>query len=85
MEQVYAVRTLLHGRSRLFVSRAIRAVGHCDFTLGEMRQGFDDLVSWVSTGHRPAGDNILDRGKVAEATFGCRFTQSTRPGYTACP
>jgi pimeloyl-ACP methyl ester carboxylesterase len=85
MEQVYAARALLHGRSRNLVSRAIRAIGHCDFTAGELRQGFDDLINWVDTGQRPAGDDILDRRKVAEPTFGCQFTQSTRAGYTACP
>jgi len=85
MEQIYAIRALLHGKSKMFVSRAIRAVGHCDFVAAEAQQAFDDLVNWVTTGHRPAGDNILDRRAVAEPTFGCQFTRSTRPGFTACP
>ena len=35
------------------MSRAIRAIGHCEFTAAELVRGFDDLVSWVRTGHAP--------------------------------
>jgi hypothetical protein len=87
MEQVYAQRAAANGRSRLFVSRAIRGVGHCDFTQPELRQGFDDLVNWVRTGHRPGGDAILDRRAVAAPTFGCRYTVGVRAAFAtpACP
>ncbi len=90
MEQVYAQRVAAHGQSRLFVSRAIRGVGHCDFTPSEMEHGFADLVSWVRTGHRPAGDRVTDARVVASPTFGCRFTDPTpgaHPGFVApaCP
>jgi hypothetical protein len=87
MEQVYGVRALLRGQSRLFVSRAVRGVGHCDFTLPELRAGFGDLVTWVRTGHRPAGDAILDPRRVAGPGFGCRFTLAVRPDFVApaCP
>jgi hypothetical protein len=85
MEQVYGVRAALHGESRLFVSRAIRGVGHCDFTLPELQAGFSDLVRWVRTGHRPAGDAILNPRRVAEPSFGCRFTQGVRPDFAAPP
>lgn len=86
MEQVYAGRAALHGRSKLFVSRAVRALGHCEFTVPELAQGFDDLVTWVRTGQRPAGDAILDRRAVAAADFGCRFTLTQRPSFgAACP
>jgi hypothetical protein len=85
MEQVYAVRTLLHEQSDLFVSRAIRGVGHCDFSQPELQAAFGDLVRWVRTGHRPAGDDILDRREVAEPSFGCRFTQGVRPNFIAPP
>ena len=91
MEQVYAKRVAEHRQSRLFVSRAIRGVGHCDFTQAELRQGFDDLVSWVRTGKRPAGDPILDPRAVARPTFGCRFTDPTPGSHvgfvaeSACP
>jgi hypothetical protein len=87
MEQVYATRALLHGRYNSFVSRAVRAVGHCEFTAPELQRGFDDLVAWVRTGNRPAGDAILDPRAVANPTFGCRFTVGYRYsfGEPACP
>ncbi|SDT81361.1 phthalyl amidase [Actinoplanes derwentensis] len=79
MEQEYA------RSSRSFVSRAIRDVTHCGFTAPELTNGFDDLVTWVEHGRRPAGDPILDRRAVAAPDFGCRFTVGTRPQFTACP
>ncbi|MFC7528236.1 alpha/beta hydrolase family protein [Actinoplanes sp. GCM10030250] len=83
MEQEYARETLRNRRGHLFVSRAIRDVAHCGFTQDEMRRGFDDLVRWVETGKRPAGDAILDRRKVAAADFGCRFTVGVRSAFVA--
>ncbi|WIM94040.1 phthalyl amidase [Actinoplanes oblitus] len=83
MEQEYAQRAARNGRAGLFVSRAIRGVGHCDFTEAELTQGFDDLVRWARTGHRPAGDAILDRRAVAEDTFGCRFTNGAHTTFVA--
>jgi pimeloyl-ACP methyl ester carboxylesterase len=85
MEQEYARRALANGRSRLFVSRAIRDVTHCGFTQAELSRGFDDLVTWVERGHRPQGDAILDRRAVASATFGCRFTSAVRQNQSPCP
>jgi hypothetical protein len=85
MEQVYAERAAARGQSRLFVSRAIRANGHCEFTAPELVQGFDDLVKWVRTGAKPAGDAIQDRRAVASPTFGCRFTVGVRPTFVAPP
>ncbi|BCY12722.1 S9 family peptidase [Actinoplanes sp. L3-i22] len=85
MEQEYAQRAARNGRAGLFVSRAIRGVGHCDFTEAELTQGFDDLTTWLRTGHRPAGDAILDRRTVADDSFGCRFTNGAHPNYAASP
>jgi hypothetical protein len=87
MEQIYAQRAAANGRAALFVSRAIRGVGHCDFTPAELTQGFDDLVHWVDSGHRPAGDAILDRRTVSSPAFGCRFTNGTHQFFVApaCP
>jgi hypothetical protein len=49
--------------------------------------GFDDLVRWVDTGQRPAGDPVLLRTLVAGPTFGCRFTEGQHPNFSApaCP
>lgn len=87
MEQIYAGRALLHGQRHLVASRAIRGTGHCDFNAAELVRGFDDLVRWVRTGRPAAGDPILDRRKVAEPTFGCRFTVGTHANFVApaCP
>jgi hypothetical protein len=85
MEQVYAQRAREHDESSLFVSRAIRANAHCGFTQAELQRGFSDLVDWVRGGHRPAGDSILDRHRVAEPTFGCRFTDGQHPEFVGVP
>ncbi|GAB7037592.1 MULTISPECIES: alpha/beta hydrolase family protein [Catenuloplanes] len=81
MEQIYARRA----HSPLFVSRAIRAPGHCDFTQAELSAGFDDLTRWIATGRRAAGDAILNPRAVAAPEFGCRFTTQTRAGFPPCP
>ncbi|WP_250036470.1 alpha/beta hydrolase family protein [Paractinoplanes maris] len=85
MEQEYAARAARNGRSHLFVSRAIRGVGHCDFTANELTRAFDDLTTWIGTGHRPAGDAILNRRAVADKAFGCRWTNGTHRGFVAPP
>jgi hypothetical protein len=85
MEQIYAQETAAHHQSRLFVSRAIRGNAHCGFTQAELQRGFSDLVRWVRTGDRPAGDNILSAREVARPTFGCRFTDGPHPEFVGSP
>jgi hypothetical protein len=85
MEQVYAQRVADHGASHLLVTRAIRDVGHCFFSQPERIRAFDDLVTWVETGTRPAGDDVLDPATVADPLFGCQFTEPDRPTLPACP
>ncbi|WP_305788050.1 alpha/beta hydrolase family protein [Symbioplanes lichenis] len=79
MEQVYAAR------GGQFVSRAIRGVGHCDFTQSELTEAFDDLTRWIRTGHRAAGDAVLDRRAVADPAFGCRWTRGRHANFVAPP
>ncbi|RQW98500.1 alpha/beta hydrolase family protein [Micromonospora inaquosa] len=81
MEQAYATDVARHGRSRLVVQRAIRATQHCEFTPAEAGAAWDDLVSWVRTGKRPAGDTVTDPAVVARPDYGCRF--SDRDAYAA--
>ncbi|MBQ0902348.1 hypothetical protein [Micromonospora sp. U21] len=81
MEQAYATDVARHGRSRLLVQRAIRATQHCEFTPAEAGAAWDDLVSWVRTGARPAGDTVTDPAVVARPDYGCRF--SDRAAYAA--
>ena len=87
MEQIYAREAIARGRSEYLVSRATRAIGHCEFSPEELIETFDDLISWVDTGAQPAGDDILDAETVADPLFGCQFsrgTTATRP-FAPCP
>jgi pimeloyl-ACP methyl ester carboxylesterase len=79
MDQHYAKMMIAHREGGLFVDRAIREVTHCGYTTNELSAGFSALVSWINTGRRPAGDNILNPAAVASPFFGCRFTDPT-PG-----
>ena len=59
IEQDYFRRTKAAGTSQLLVQRAQPKSGHCEF-VGDMRErAFDDLVSWMETGKRPQGDDVL--------------------------
>ncbi len=79
MEQEYARDVAEHGDADLLVQRAIRGVGHCEFSAEEYQQAFADLVTWVEDGVRPAGDDVLDPAVVADPGYGCRFTVPQRP------
>ena len=68
-EVIYAERVAQQGNSDLLVQRAIRGVGHCDFTAAEFSQAFLDLVNWVEFGVKPAGDNWLDPAAVAARAY----------------
>lgn len=84
-EIIYAQRVAEQGNSDLLVQRAIRGVGHCDFTATEMVTAFVDLVGWVESGVKPAGDNWLDPSTVADPVFGCAFTDGPHLFGTPCP
>ena len=88
MEQVYARRVAAAGLSDRVVQRAIRGVGHCDFTPTELVTAFIDLVRWVEAGVEPAGDDVLTPAVVANSFYGCQFTAATRnlgPFTAPCP
>lgn len=81
----YASKVAANGNSDLLVQRAIRGVSHCDFTGPELESAFNDLVSWVEAGVKPAGDNVLSPEAVADPDFGCEFTDGAHLLGTACP
>lgn len=91
MEQYYADDVETNGRGDLLVQRAIRAIGHCEFSPNEVITAFDDLTAWVEGGVRPAGDDVTDPAAVADPEFGCRFSDpaayatGSRPLIPACP
>ncbi|MDF3834083.1 alpha/beta hydrolase [Cupriavidus basilensis] len=77
MEQIYKRRANANGTAQWLVQRAIRGVSHCDFTVAEQVTAFDDMINWEQNGVKPAGDEVLDAATVANATYGCKFTNNT--------
>ncbi|MGI9287424.1 MAG: hypothetical protein ACR2P1_18720, partial [Pseudomonadales bacterium] len=75
MQQIYAREVAARNRSDLLVTRATRAISHCEFSPEELVRTFDDLVRWVNEGIKPAGDDLLDTAAVANPFFGCEFTE----------
>ena len=63
------------GSSKFLVQRAIRDERHCGFNKDEMNESFDDLVKWVDSGVKPAGDNTRDPAVIAAPQYGCKFTR----------
>jgi fermentation-respiration switch protein FrsA (DUF1100 family) len=92
-EQAYQADVARHGQSRFLVQRAIRTTQHCEYSPVEAGTAWDDLVRWVRTGTRPAGDSVSNPAVVAAPTYGCRFSDpaaftaatGTRPLYPPCP
>ena len=84
MEQLYARRVAEQGATERLVSRAIRDHNHCGFAVQEEAAGFADLVNWVDSGVKPAGDDVLTPAAVANPNFGCQFTLPGHAGYAAC-
>jgi len=93
MEQAYRQDVDHTNRGDLVVQRAIRSVNHCEFSPTEAGTAWDDLVAWVHTGNRPAGDDVLNPKVVADPTFGCQFSDKaafaagtgTRRLFAPCP
>ncbi len=85
MQQVYARRVAKHGKSNLLVQRAVRDMNHCLFTAEEQTRAFDDLVTWVRKGVKPAGDDVLDPAVVANPNYGCKFTEGVSPFRALLP
>jgi pimeloyl-ACP methyl ester carboxylesterase len=64
------------GTDDLLVQRIYRIPGHCGFSQPEMIRAFDDLVVWVASGDRPAGDDVSASLRDA----GRAFTTPLRDG-----
>jgi len=89
-----------HGSANLLTQRFVRDVGHCSFTSAEVNTAFDDLVSWVERGVKPAGDELIDASSWNRPDAGCAHTDNTvgpedranavqrasiQAAYPACP
>jgi hypothetical protein len=57
------------------VQRAIRDVGHCTFTGEEIVSAYSDLFTWVETGVKPAGEDLVN--DISSPSLGCQFTSPT--------
>jgi hypothetical protein len=84
MQQIYARRAAERQSDRWLVQRAIRGVGHCQFSTSEEAAAFDDMVLWDRQGVVPAGDDVLSPEVIGDPMYGCAFTRSTRSGLPAC-
>lgn len=90
MEQLYARRVAEQGAADRLVSRAIRDHNHCGFAVSEEAAAFADLATWVTTGVKPAGDDVLTPATIANPNFGCAFTAADHlsappfPPFPAC-
>jgi hypothetical protein len=80
MMQVFRQRAESKGNGGRIVTRAIRGISHCDFTVAEQSEAFDAMVQWEKGGAKPAGDDILNPAAVAAPTFGCTFTRPPTAG-----
>jgi acetyl esterase/lipase len=76
MEQIYKRRAQANGSDQWLVQRALRAPGHCDFTVAEQVEAFQAMVTWEQTGVKPAGDDVLTPAVVANPAYGCAFTRN---------
>jgi hypothetical protein len=77
MEQIYQRRVADKGKSQWLVQRAIRGASHCDFTVAEQVEAFDEMVQREQGGAKPGGDDVQTAATVAAPTYGCRYTRNT--------
>jgi hypothetical protein len=77
MQQVYQQRAAANGSANWLVQRAIRGASHCDFTVAEQVQAFEDMVVWEQTGVKPGGDDVITPATVADPNYGCTYTNNT--------
>ena len=50
----YNEQVAIAGFSQNLVQQYVHRDGHCTFTTDEIGRSFDELVSWIHSGHRPA-------------------------------
>ncbi len=79
MQQVYRERMESNGFGDNLVQRAVRAPGHCDFSIAEWTNTFDAMIQWEQNGVKPDGDDLLDPAAMADANFGCDYTVNGFP------
>jgi pimeloyl-ACP methyl ester carboxylesterase len=63
------------GKGDLLVQRTVRRFVHCDFSIAERNQSFNDLIAWVNGGAKPGGEDLM--GPLEDV--GRRWTSPRRP------
>ena len=81
LEQDYRRRAESAGAAHLLVQRAVRWPTHCGIDGAARRRAFDDLVSWIEQGTRPAGDDVFGD----PAKLGLDWTPLRHPADPAGP
>ncbi|GGI89254.1 alpha/beta hydrolase [Halopseudomonas pertucinogena] len=79
MQQIYRQRMEANGWGDNLVQRAVRAPGHCDFSLAEFVTTLDAMLQWEQNGTKPAGDDLLTPAVMADPDFGCTYTVNGPP------
>lgn len=77
MEQILYRRAQAGTGKNWLVQRAIRGIGHCDFTVSEQVAALDAMLKWDQTGVKPDGDDVVTPATVANANYGCNYTNNT--------
>ncbi len=80
MIQAYRQRAEANGNGQRLVTRAIRGISHCDFTVAEQVEAFDAMVKWEAGGAKPGGDDVLTATTVAAPAYGCTYTRPAVAG-----
>jgi pimeloyl-ACP methyl ester carboxylesterase len=80
MIQTYRQRAEAAGNGDRLVTRAIRGISHCDFTVSEQVEAFDAMVQWEAGGAKPGGDDVLTPATVAAPAYGCTYTRAPVAG-----
>ena len=73
-ERAYYQKAKAAGRGQFLAQRIIRDGGHCKFSDAEYTTAWNDLVKWVRTGAKPAGDDLT----APFSDSGKRFTNPIR-------
>lgn len=77
MMQIHFNRAQAGTGKNWLVVRAIRGIGHCDFTVAEQVKALEDMLRWDQQGVKPTGDDVITAATVANDRYGCAFTNNT--------
>jgi len=85
LEQSLKRAVLAAGNERLLTQRIYRIGAHCQFSQPEIIKAFDDLVTWVRQGTKPAGDDVMGDLRNAGLQFTTPLRANDPGGLTVAP